>query len=95
MNEVYNENFIALMQYQTQRAREYYHKARTALRPDERNTMLAAEIMDAIYYRLLEKIELNDYNVFSMKKITVSTAHKIMIALKHWLSTRLFVGRFS
>ena len=95
MNEVYNENFIALMQYETQRAREYYHKARTALRPDERNTMLAAEIMDAIYYRLLEKIELNDYNVFSMKKITVSSIHKIMIALKHWLSTRLFVGRFS
>ena len=95
MNEVYNENFIALMQYETQRAREYYHKARTALRPDERNTMLAAEIMDAIYYRLLEKIELNDYNVFSMKKITVSSIHKIMISLKHWLSTRLFVGRFS
>jgi phytoene synthase len=90
--EKYNENFIELMRFQTRRAREYYHKARTALRPDERVTMLAAEIMDAIYYRLLEKIELHDFNVFQ-KRIRVSTSHKAMIAIKHWLSTRMFIGR--
>lgn len=92
MNENYNENFIELMRFEARRVREYYHKARTALRPDERVTMFAAEIMDAIYYRLLEKIELNDFNVFR-KKIKVSTSHKFMIAIKHWLSTRIFVGR--
>ncbi len=92
MNEVYNEQFIELMRYETRRAREYYHKARTALRPDERMTMIAAEIMDAIYYRLLEKIELNDFDVFK-KQIRVSTIHKIAIAFKHWISTRIFVGR--
>jgi phytoene/squalene synthetase len=54
--------------------------------------MIAAEIMDAIYYRLLEKIELNDFDVFS-KQIRVSTIHKIAIAIKHWLATRIFVGR--
>lgn len=91
-NEKYNENFNELMRFEARRVREYYHKARTALRPDERVTMFAAEIMDAIYYRLLEKIELNDFNVFK-KKIKVSTAHKFMIAIKHWLSTRIFVGR--
>ena len=92
MNERYNEQFIELMRFQTRRAREYYHKARTALRPDERNSMIAAEIMDAIYYRLLEKIELNDFDVFS-KQIRVSTVHKVAIAIKHWLATRIFVGR--
>ncbi|HYF01821.1 MAG TPA: squalene/phytoene synthase family protein, partial [Patescibacteria group bacterium] len=61
MNEVYNDNFIELMRFQARRAREYYGKARMALRPDERVTMFAAEIMDAIYYRLLEKIELSDF----------------------------------
>lgn len=92
MNERYNEQFIELMRFQTRRAREYYHKARMALRPDERTSMIAAEIMDAIYYRLLEKIELNDFDVFS-KQIRVSTLHKIAIAVKHWLATRIFVGR--
>lgn len=92
MNEVYNENFIELMRFEARRAREYYHKARMALRPDERVTMFAAEIMDAIYYRLLEKIELNDFNVFK-RKVRVSAIHKIMIAVKYWLSTRVFVRR--
>lgn len=92
MNEVYNANFVELMRFQTQRAREYYHKARQFLRPDERPTIVAAEIMDAIYYRLLDKIELKDYNIFQ-NRITVSSVHKLMITLKHWLSIRMFVRR--
>lgn len=91
-NHVYNDNFIELMRFQTKRAREYFHIARTYLRPDERNSIIAAEIMDAIYYRLLEKIELNEFNVFQ-KKIKVSNVHKLMIAVKHWLSLKLFVKR--
>jgi phytoene synthase len=91
-NEVYDERFIALMGYQAQRVREYFHKARQALHPDERATVFPAEIMDAIYYRLLEKIELNDFNVFK-EKIRVSRVHKLLIALKHWLSIRMFISR--
>lgn len=92
INEVYDNRFVELMRYETSRAREYYHKARTYLRPDERSTIVTAEIMDAIYYRLLEKIELNEYNIFS-RKIVVSPVHKFMIALKHWLSIRMFINR--
>lgn len=92
INEVYNDNFINLMKYEVQRVREYYYKARTSLRSDEKYRLFPAEIMDAIYYRLLEKIELNDYNVFA-KKIKVSNLHKIMIALKHWLSIKIFINR--
>jgi phytoene synthase len=92
MNEVYNENFVSLMAFQVQRAREHYHRARTMLRSDERRTMIAAQIMDAIYYRLLEKIELHDYRVFD-KRIRVRTSHKVFTALRIWLSTRLMVQR--
>lgn len=91
-NEVYNENFVELMSFQVKRAREYYHKARSFLRPDERNRLIAAEIMDDIYCRLLDKIELNNYNIWE-KKIKVSTSHKIIMALKHWLSIKIFVNR--
>jgi phytoene synthase len=92
LNDVYNEQFVELMRFQSRRAREYYHKARAALRPDESITMFAAQIMDAIYYRLLEKIEIADYNVFP-SKIKVSTAHKILIALRLWMKTHLLLKR--
>lgn len=91
----YNLPFIELMRFETRRAREHYGRARAALRPDERRTMFAAEIMDAIYYRLLEKIELNEFNVFSEKKIKVRTSHKLWIALKLWLVTRVLTNRKS
>lgn len=91
-NEEYNDNFIELMHFETQRAKHYFHKARLLLRPDERKSMLSAGIMDEIYFRLLEKIELNEYNVYK-KKIKVSSIHKFMIALKHFLSLKLFVNR--
>lgn len=89
-NGVYNDNFIELMRFQVKRARGFYHTARTAMRPDERKTLIAAEIMDDIYFRILEKIELNNYDIYG-KKIRVSNAHKLIMALKHWLSIRLFV----
>lgn len=92
LNETYDERFVDLMQFQTQRARDYYHEARALLRPEERMTMVAAEIMDAIYYRLLEKIELKDYRVFT-KRISVSGIHKIVTALRIWLGSKLFVKR--
>lgn len=91
-NEVYNDEFVELMRYQSYRARDYFHKARTALRPDEKPTIFAAEIMDSIYYRLLEKIELNDFNVYE-KSIKVSNAHKLLTTLRHWLSVKIFVRR--
>ncbi len=93
INEVYNDKFIDLMMFETSRAREYYHIARKSLRPDEKTTIIAAEIMDAIYYRLLDKIELNDYNIYE-KKIRVSTLHKVLLTFKHWLSIKMFINRF-
>jgi phytoene/squalene synthetase len=55
-------------------------------------TMVAAEIMDAIYYRLLEKIELVDYDVFS-RRVHVNALHKLVTAARIWLGSKLFVRR--
>lgn len=92
INEVYNDNFVDMMRFQADRTREFYHKARTFLKPEERSRIVAAEIMDGIYYRLLEKIELNDYNIYK-RKIRVSNVHKVMTALKRWISVMFFVNR--
>lgn len=92
INEVYDERFLDLMRFQAARAREYYHKARTFLSPDEKPAVFTAEVMDAIYFRLLEKIELNDFNVYK-KRIRVSNIHKLIITVKNWLAIKMFVKR--
>lgn len=92
INEIYDERFVDLMSFQAKRAREYYHQARALLRADEKLTMVAAEIMDAIYYRLLDKIELNNYNVYQ-ERIKVNTVHKLITAARIWLGSKLFVKR--
>lgn len=92
--EIYNDNFVNLMEFQVQRAKKYYHEARSSLKSEDKNNMFPAQVMDEIYYRLLEKIELNNYNIFK-KKIKVSVVHKLMIVVKHWLTLKLFINRFS
>ena len=82
----YNEQFIALMKFETNRAKDYYSKARSLLRNDERPALFAAEIMDAIYFRLLRKIELAKYDVFS-KRISVSAPHKLLLAIAGWANS--------
>lgn len=94
INEVYNDNFVELMQFETRRTREFFHKSRSLLHPEERITMFPAEVMDEIYYRLLEKIELRGFNVFK-KEIKVSIVHKLTITIKHWLSILLFIKPFT
>jgi phytoene synthase len=90
--ERYDERFIELMRFQAQRARSYYHRARAYLHPDDRATLFAAEAMDRIYYRLLEKMELDDFQVFRYR-YRVSTLHKLWIVLHSWLSSYVLIRR--
>jgi phytoene synthase len=90
----YNLNFINLMKFETARARKYFREARKKLGKHERFTLFAARVMDAIYFRLLRKIELAEFNVFG-KRITVSTPHKIFIAFRFWFSSVIFRERGS
>jgi len=52
------------MRFQCERTRNYFRAAMEALPAEDRRSLLAAEIMRAIYYRLLLKIEQQGYNVF-------------------------------
>jgi len=88
----YDERFIALMKFETDRARNYYKNARGLLLPDERTSMVAAEIMDAIYFRLLNKIEHAKYNVFGAR-IRISNAQKMLITMNCLLRNRLRLAR--
>jgi 15-cis-phytoene synthase len=87
LESVYNESFVELMRYQCARARSFFAGAKEVLAPEDRPRMVAAEIMGKIYYRLLERIEEANYNVFE-QKIKLSKIEKIMIALKTWRQVR-------
>jgi phytoene synthase len=80
---VYTPAFLELMRYVGSRARHYFHNARQLLAEEDRRSLFAAEIMGAIYYRLLESIEASRYRVFD-RTITLPTSRKLWIALSIW-----------
>jgi phytoene synthase len=71
------------MRFAGGRARHYFHNARQLLAEEDRRSLVAAEIMGAIYYRLLETIEASRYRVFD-RTITLPTSQKLWIALSIW-----------
>ena len=79
--------FLELMKFQAKRAHEFYEKAQAAyetLSRKDRQSLLAAEIMRGIYFRILTRIQTSNYAVFG-PRISLSPAHRILIALYTWL----------
>src|SRR5213075_1128671 len=60
----YNERFVRLMEFEAARAREFFSRAAAALPPEDRRTMVPAEIMSAIYRGLLRRMEVDKFRVF-------------------------------
>jgi phytoene synthase len=75
-----------LVRYECTRAREFYRRAAAALPVEDRQRLVAAEIMRAVYYETLNRIELRGYDVFS-ETVRVPRATQAMIALKQWVSS--------
>lgn len=90
LQQSYSPEFTSLMRQEAARARHYYQRAHTALMSlsrQERQALTVAEIMRGIYARILEKIEASDYRVFE-SRISLSTSHRLAIALGIWLRSR-------
>jgi phytoene synthase len=60
----HNDAFLALMRFESDRARGFYSAAAAALPPSDRRALVAAEIMHSIYRRLLERMEHDNFRVF-------------------------------
>jgi phytoene synthase len=83
LSQNYNENFIQLMRFEAERAKEYFAKATENLNLEDKGGMFAARAMQHIYRKLLEKIIHADYDVYQ-KNIKVSKVEKVGIALGVW-----------
>lgn len=73
-----------VIEFECRRAHEFYRKAAAALPPDDRGRLVAAEIMRAVYFETLRRIERNGYHVFG-PSMRVPRARQAVIALRQWL----------
>jgi phytoene synthase len=85
LHSTYNENFVRLMRFETQRARDYYQRARLSLAFEDHAAFFAARIMDRIYYRILQKIEQKQFALFD-DRISISSFAKLRIAVAEYFS---------
>lgn len=79
-----SDSVVELMQFECDRARTFFDGARASLVHEDRRSLMPAEIMAAIYWRLLRKIERQAYNVLS-KPIRLSRPVKFWTALSVYL----------
>jgi len=74
----------ALLRFECERAHDYYRRAAEQLPPEDARSLLAAEIMGAIYFEILRRIEQKGYDVFS-ERIRVPRPRRAVIALRLWI----------
>lgn len=83
----------ALLVHQGRRARDYYRRAARSLPSEEARSLVAAEIMGAIYRAILSCIESRDYDVFR-EVARIPRSRRAVIAARVWARTMLLPPAF-
>ncbi|MDB6108624.1 MAG: Squalene synthase HpnD [Pedosphaera sp.] len=78
----YSERFHALAESVAQRARHFYQQARVTLPGVDRRSMVAAELMGSVYWKLLRKLERQQFDVFGPKPTRLNKGQKILLILR-------------
>ena len=89
----YSERYAQLAASIAARARGFYRLARETLPAEDRRSMVAAELMALVYWRLLQKLEANRFNIFGAQPLKLSKPHKLALIFQSWL--RLVCGSTS
>jgi phytoene synthase len=74
----------ALLRFECNRARSYYRRAAAQLPRVDAASLVAAEIMGAIYFEILRNIERRGHDVFS-ERVRVPRPRRAALALGIWL----------
>ena len=77
---------LPMLRFQAERAREHYRAARALLPAEDRSAMAPAEIMAAVYARLLEQVEARGFPF--RPRVTLSRAQRAWIALSTFVRSR-------
>jgi 15-cis-phytoene synthase len=76
----------ALLAFQAARARKYFGEAGRALRHTNARRLVAAEIMGAVYFEILRRIERSGYDVLT-RVVRVPRPARAVIAVATWVKT--------
>ena len=76
-----SDNFYQLMQFQADRAKEYYAKALALLPDDDRYTQRAGLIMAAIYRETLDEVERDGFKVLT-RRVSLTPLRKMWLTWK-------------
>jgi phytoene synthase len=81
----YSERFAQLAASVAGRAKNFYRLARETLPAEDRRSMAAAELMGSVYWRLLQKLERQRFNVFGSHPTRLHHGQKLLLILRSWL----------
>ncbi|HSV62553.1 MAG TPA: squalene/phytoene synthase family protein [Chthoniobacterales bacterium] len=60
----HNDAFVRLMEFESDRAEKFFSRAAALLPPEDRRSMVAAEIMASVYHTLLRRMKKDRFRVF-------------------------------
>jgi phytoene synthase len=80
----YDDRFVRLMQFEAGRAHDYFTNAAALLPGEDRRSMISAQIMGAIYRRLLARMEKDRFQVFK-RDYRISNPLKFLCAMQQLL----------
>ncbi len=80
-----DDAYLALMRHQARRAGAHFERSARTLPEEDRPRLIAAEVMGAIYRRLLRRIEAEDFRVFE-NRIRVPRLQQLGVALRAWVT---------
>jgi len=85
LNSKYSDRYFALATDVAGRAKFFYRAAQNTLAPEDRKSMVAAELMGAVYWQLLQKLGHEKFNIFGPQPLKLSRPHKLALVFQSWL----------
>lgn len=86
----YSARFVDLAREVAGRSRKHFDSARALLPACDRRSMIAAELMGSVYWRLLDKLEERRFQVLDPEPTRLSKAQKLFLIFRTWI--RLMTG---
>jgi len=84
-----NENFVELIKFQIERAREFYRKSYKGISLLDKDARFTVLLALKIYSQILDEIERQNYNVFQ-KRAHTTLRQKVFSVPKIWLEAKNF-----
>lgn len=79
-----SDNMRRLLEFQAERAEQYYDKALAELSPEDRKPQRTGLIMSAIYRTLLKEIKADDIQVVLNARVSLTPIRKLWLAWLTW-----------